>query len=220
MRNLFIPILLSLGGGVLGIARGAMAAPPQKVEVGYALTRNGSTLAEVVDRLEHNGKTYKLEETWKGKGVLALKGEAKRSSSGAVAPDGLRPEKYEDKRSGRDAQQHQFDAKAATPTLQRQDRLSFVWTFAFAPPKGAVTVSVADGKHVTSYTYEPAGRERLKTPAGEFDTLKLVKKKKEPQDRGTEIWLAADKQYLPVRIVIEDKDGTRLEQTAVKITAQ
>ena len=211
MRNFFIPILLSLAGPVL-------AAPPQKVEVSYTLSRNGSTLAEVVDRLEHDGKTYKLEETMKGKGVLALKGEAKRSSTGAVAPDGLRPQKYEDKRKGREAQ-HEFDPKAATPTLQRQDQLSFVWTFAFAPPKGAVTVSVADGKHVTSYTYEPAGREHLKTPAGEFDTLKLVKKKKEPQDKGTEIWLATDRQNLPVKIVVEDKDGTRLEQTAAKISA-
>jgi hypothetical protein len=155
----------------------------------------------------------------KGKGVLALKGEAKRSSAGAVAPDGLRPQKYEDKRKGREAQ-HEFDPKAATPTLQRQDQLSFVWTFAFAPPKGAVTVSVADGKHVTSYTYEPAGRERVKTPAGEFDALKLVKRKKEPQDKGTAIWLATDRQNLPVKILIEDKDGTRLEQTAAKISAQ
>jgi hypothetical protein len=214
MRNSFIPIFLSLA------CSAALAAPPQKVEVSYVLSRNGSALAEVVDRLEHDGKTYKLEETMKGKGVFALKGEAKRSSTGAVAPDGLRPQKYEDKRKGRDTRQHQFDPQAATPTLQRQDQLSFVWTFAFAPPKGGITVSVADGKHVTSYTYEPAGRERLKTPAGEFDALKLVKKKSQPQDKGTEIWLAADRHYVPVRIVIEDKDGTRLEQTATKITAQ
>ena len=213
MRSWSIPVLLSL-------AATAFAAPPRTVEVSYALSRNGTALAEVVDRLEHDGKTYRLEETWKGKGILALKGEAKRSSAGTVAPDGLRPQKFEDKRSGRDSLHHDFDPRAPTPTLQRQDRLSFVWTFAFAPPKGPVTVSVADGKHVTSYTYEPAGRERVKTPAGEFDALKLVKKKKQPQDRGTEIWLALDRQYLPVRIVVEDKDGARLEQNAVKIAAQ
>jgi len=215
MRNLFIPILLSLAAG----AQGAIAAPPQKVEVSYALSRNGSAVAEVVDRLEHDGKTYKLEETMKGKGVFALKGEAKRTSTGTVAADGLRPQKYEDKRKGRE-RQHEFDSKAPAPTLQRQDQLSFAWTFAFAPPKGAVTVSVADGNHVTSYTYEPAGRERVKTPAGEFDALKLVKKKKDPKDKGTEIWLATDRHNLPVKIAVEDKDGTRLEQVATKIAAQ
>ncbi|HEX2650318.1 MAG TPA: DUF3108 domain-containing protein [Burkholderiales bacterium] len=185
----------------------------------YALSRNGSAVAEVVDRLEHDGKTYKLEETMKGKGVFALKGEAKRTSTGTVAADGLRPQKYEDKRKGRE-RQHEFDPKAPAPTLQRQDQLSFAWTFAFAPPKGAVTVSVADGNHVTSYTYEPAGRERVKTPAGEFEALKLVKKKKDPKDKGTEIWLATDRQNLPVKIAVEDKDGTRLEQVATKIAAQ
>ena len=196
------------------------AAPPQRVEVGYELARNGSVVAEVSDRLEHDGRTYKLSETWKGKGVYSLRGEAKRSSTGAIAPDGLRPQKFEDKRSGRDTREHQFDAKAATPTLERQDRLSFIWTFAFAPPRDTVTVTVTDGKSVTTYTYQPAGRERIKTPAGEFDALKLVKRAKEGQDRATEIWLAADKHYLPVRIVIVDKDGTKIEQTAVKIAAQ
>jgi hypothetical protein len=30
----------------------------------------------------------------------------------------------------------------------------------------------------------------VKTPAGEFDALKLVKRKVNPDDKGTEIWLA------------------------------
>lgn len=210
MRNWFIPIALSL-------AASAVAAPPQRVEVGYELARNGSAVAEVSDRLEHDGKSYKLSETWKGKGVYALKGEAKRSSTGVVAADGLRPQKFEDGRSGRS---HEFDAKSSAPALQRQDRLSFIWNFAFAPPREAVTVTVADGKGTSSYTYQPAGRERVKTPAGEFDALKLVKKNKDGDSRKTEIWLAADRHYLPVRIAIVEKDGTRIEQVAVKITAQ
>src|SRR5436190_15635378 len=127
MRNWFIPILLSVAGG-------AAAAPPQRVEVGYELARNGSVVAEVSDRLEHDGKSYKLSETWKGKGMYSLRGEARRSSAGAIAADGLRPQKFEAKRSGRDAKQHEFDTKVATPTLQRQDRISFIWNFAFAPP--------------------------------------------------------------------------------------
>ena len=213
MRNWFIPILLS-------VAAGAAAAPPQRVEVGYQLARNGTVVAEVSDRLEHDGKTYKLLETWKGKGVYSLKGEATRSSTGAVAPDGLRPRKFEDKRSGRDPKQHEFDSKSAAPALQRQDRLSFLWTFAFAPPREAVTVTVADGKGTSTYVYQPAGRERVKTPAGEFDALKLVKKAKDGDTRSTEVWLAADRHYLPVRIAIVEKDGTRLEQVAVTISAR
>jgi hypothetical protein len=212
MRNLFLTIALSLASAA------AAAAPPARVEIGYEIARDGSVLAEVSQRLEHDGRSYRLSETWNGKGIYALRGEAIRSSQGAVAADGLRPAKFEDKRTGRAARQADFDPAAKTPTPLRQDRLSFIWSFAFAPPREAVTLSVADGRHVTVYTYQAAGRERVKTPAGEFDALKLVKRKVNPEDRGTEIWLAADRHYLPVRILITEKDGTRIDQVAVKIS--
>ena len=190
MRNLFFPIVLSLA------ASAAVAAPPQRVEVGYEVARNGSVVAEVSERLEHDGRTYRLTETWRGKGIYALRGEALRSSRGAVAADGLRPQAFEDKRSGREARVAEFDPAAKTPTLLRQDRLSFIWTFAFAPPTALVTVNVNDGRHATDYSYQPAGREKLSTPAGEFDALKLIKRRDKPEDRATEIWLAADRSYI------------------------
>lgn len=213
MRNLFFPIALSL-------ASAAAAAPPQRVEIGYEIAHNGSVVAEVSERLEHDGRSYRLSETWKGRGIYALRGEATRTSRGAIAADGLRPQKFEDRRTGRDAQHAEFDPAAKTPTAQRQDRLSFIWSFVFSPPREAVSVSVNDGKHVASYVYQVAGRERVTTPAGEFDALRLVKRRERPQDRATEIWLAADRNYLPVRILVTDKDGTRIDQVAVKIVVQ
>ena len=214
MRNWFFPIVLSVA------ASATAAAPPQRVEVGYELARNGSVVAEVSDRLEHDGRSYTLSETWKGKGVYSLRGEAKRTSTGAVAPDGLRPRKFEDKRTGRDTKRHEFDPGSSAPALQRQDRLSFIWNFAFAPPREPVTVSVSDGKGTSTYVYQPAGRERVKTPAGEFNALKLVKKNKDGDSRSTQIWLAADRDFLPVRIAIVEKDGTKIEQVATRISTQ
>jgi hypothetical protein len=212
MRNIYLTIALSF-------ASAALATPPQRVEIGYEVARNGLVLAEVSQRLEHDGRSYKLTETWRGKGALSLRGEAVRSSEGSIAADGLRPVKFEDKRTGRDMQHAEFNAAAKTATPLRQDRLSFIWTFAFSPPKGPVTVKVTDSKGSTEYTYEPAGRERVKTPAGEFDALKLVKRKHNPGDKGTEIWLAVERNYLPVRLLVIDKDGTRLDTLAAKIGA-
>ncbi|MGH8703817.1 MAG: DUF3108 domain-containing protein [Burkholderiales bacterium] len=209
----------------------AGAAPPQRVEVAYEIARAGSVIAEVSDRLEHDGKSYRLSETWKGRGVYALRGEAKRSSRGSIGADGLRPLEFEDQRSGRDTARARFDWGAKTLTLQHKgaaetrplaagthDRLSFLYGFAFNPPGAQpVAYTVADGKGVTAYIYQAAGRERLKTQAGEFDALKLIRRKDGAQDRGTEIWLAVDRHYLPVRIVVTEKDGTRLDQVAVRI---
>jgi Protein of unknown function (DUF3108) len=211
MRNLFVPIFLS-------VASAAVAAPPLRVEIEYELNRNGTAVAEIVHRLEHDRKTYTLRETWQGKGVFALAGKADRSSHGAIVADGLRPVEFEDKRTGRATRRAGFDAADKAPTLERQDQLSMAWSFAFAPPRGTVNVRVADGKRVTPYAYAVAGRERVKTPAGEFDGLKLVKQKDDPQAKSTEIWLAADRDYLPVRVLIVDKDGTRLDQLATKIS--
>ncbi|MEW6691186.1 MAG: DUF3108 domain-containing protein [Pseudomonadota bacterium] len=201
-------------------AAAAQAAPPQRVEVVYELARNGTAVAEVTQRLEHDGRGYQLTENWRGKGVFSLRGEATRTSRGTIAADGLRPQRFEDRRSGREPRRVKFNAASGTGTLLQQDQLSLMWSFAFSPPGKAVSVSVADGKRVSRYAYRPAGRERVKTPAGEFEALKLVKRRDRPEDKATEIWLAADKQNLPVRILVVDKDGTRLDQVATRISAQ
>lgn len=210
MRNWFLLLALS-------IALDAQAAPPQRVEIVYELSHNGTVVAEVTDRLEHDGRSYTLQETWKGRGLLALRGEAHRSSRGNVARDGLRPAEYRDVRGGRERRQASFDPGNSVATLRQQDRMSFVWSFAFAPPATPVSVNVSDGRSVVTYAYRPAGRERIATAAGEFEALKLVRRKDEPGNRSDEIWLAADRHYLPVRVQVTDKDGTRIDKVAVRI---
>jgi hypothetical protein len=209
MRSFSLAILFSA-------TLAAEAAPPQRVEIVYDLARNGTSMAEITERLEHDQRQYRVEESWKGKGIFALRGDAKRSSRGSIARDGLRPAEFEDRRAGRDPVRAEFDRKAPGPALEHQDRLSFIWNFVFFPPSGEVTVRVADGKGVSTHVYRAAGKEKVRVPAGEFDALKVVRK----GDRPTELWLATDRSNLPVKIVLTEKDGTRYEQSAVRIAAQ
>ncbi len=229
MRNkLFILIALS-------VALPAAAAPAQHVEIAYELSRNGTPIAEMVERLEHDGKSYRLSGQLKGKGVFALRGDAARTSRGTIGADGLRPVEFEDKRTGRDTSRAKFDWAAKTLTLQGkegaaetkplppdiQDRLSFAYSFGFHVPGSApVAVSITDGKGISASSYKVAGRETLKTPAGEFEALKLEREKKEPDDRTSEIWLAAKHGFLPVRILVIEKDGTRIDQVATRLTTK
>ena len=213
MRSFLIPIGISL-------ALGVQAAPPERVEIQYELTYNGMPVAEVTERLEHDKRQYKVEELWKGKGILALKGDARRTSRGAIASDGLRPAEFEDKRTGRETKRLTFDGSDKMPALQRQDKLSLMWNFAFAPPKGDITVRVTDEKgNESTHVYQVKGRERVRVPAGEFEAIKIARKHDQPEKRATEIWFATDKSYLPLKIVV-DRDGTRAEQVAVRINAQ
>lgn len=222
MRNWFW-LLISLAGA-------AQANPPARVEIEYLLSRNGSAMAEVEDRLEHANGSYQLTETWKGKGMYALLGRARRTSQGVLGADGPRPVEYVDERSGRDTQRVTFDWKASTITrrykgktstepvpVDTQDRLSFLLKLAYLSPREQpVSFHVADGRGMSHHTYSTNGRERLGTPAGEFDTLKVTRKN--GSGDVAEIWLAASRHYLPVRIVVVEKDGTRYEHIATRIS--
>jgi hypothetical protein len=208
----------------------AWSAPPQRVELTYDISRNGLRIAEVVYLLEHDGSRYQITETSKGRGVLALRGTIRRSSRGVVSPQGLKPLEFLDERTGRDTARALLDWNAKTVTqqykgepsveplpAQAHDRLAFAFDFAFAPPgRGDVAFDLLNGRGQSRHVYTPGGRGRIKTPLGELEAVLYVRGP--PEDR-TELWLAAERSLLPVKIVVIEKDGTRFEQVVTKITA-
>jgi hypothetical protein len=225
MRHWCTAIALSVAA-----AAPVQAAPPQRVVIEYEVLYNGTSLARVRHVLEHDATTYRLAETWEGSGLLALLGEIRRTSQGQVTPAGLQPLVYEDRRPRRAPASARFDWAKGTVTQEfrgpprtepipahAQDRLSFFYAPAFkAPGKGPLEYHVVDGKGVSHYVLEVAGRERLSVPAGEFDALRLVKREDDDR-RKTELWLDAGGSLLPLRLHIVEKDGTRLDQVAVRI---
>jgi Protein of unknown function (DUF3108) len=225
MRN-WLWLLSSLAFSASAAAQGSL---PARVEIEYELKRNGKAMAEVVERLEHANGGYQLTETWRGRGGYGLLGKAKRTSTGMLEADGPRPTEYMDERSGRDTQRVSFDWKANTITRRykgntrtepvprnTQDRLSFLLALSFASRSSEpFSFHVADGRGMSYHTYSAAGRERVATPAGEFEALKVVRRN--GGEEGAEFWLAAERGYLPVRIVVVEKDGTRFEHLATRI---
>ena len=212
---------------VLACAASARAELPQRLEISYDLLRNGSKVAEIVGRFERAGKEYRLTETWRGRGLYSLLGRATRTSVGELAPNGPHPLEYTDERSGRDTARAWFDWKGSVLTSRykgktrteamppnAQDRLSFVLALSLAP-KGAKSgdYHLVDGRGTSHHIYQFAGRERVQTPVGAFDALKVVRSK---DGERIEIWLAAEFGGLPVR-VLGVEDGTRFEQVATRI---
>src|SRR6267142_1123308 len=203
MRN-WCWLLISLAGI-------AAAEPPPRLEMVLTMTRNGSTMAEVTERLEYAGGNYQLTETWKGKGIYALLGSARRVSQGSIEQGTLRPREFFDERSGRDTARAWFDWKAQTLTMQykgnraseplppnAQDRLSFLFALSLVPGKAdSVSYTIADGKGLSRHTYKIQGSERVKTPAGEFDAVKATRQG-EDRERA-ELWLASARNHIPVR---------------------
>ena len=223
-------LLISLAFAAAALAQ---PAPPGRLEVDYQLMRNGTVVAEVTERLEHGNGSYHLTENWKGKGIYSLLGRAKRTSAGALDADGPRPREFTDERSGRDTQRVWFDWNAKTITRRykgparteallpgTQDRLSFLFALTYQARKGQpISMYIADGRGLSHHVYQHDGRERLTTPAGAFDTLKLVRRN-EGSGEVSEIWFISERSYLPVRIVVTEKDGTRYEHVVTRLAPQ
>jgi hypothetical protein len=224
MRNWFwLPISLAAWAGA------AWCTPPQRVELACDIARNGTLIAEALYLLEHDGRSYRITETSKGRGILALRGTTRRTSRGVVSPQGLKPLEFIDERTGRQTARAQFDWNAKTITQQYKggprieplpthahDRLAFLFDFAFAPARASeIAFDLVDGRGQSHHVYRSGGQERISTPIGEFQALRFVRAN---GNERTEIWLASELDYLPLRILVVDEDGTRFEQVTTKIS--
>ncbi|MGQ0654138.1 MAG: DUF3108 domain-containing protein [Betaproteobacteria bacterium] len=211
-------------------ALAARAEPPVRIEIAYEMMRNGSVMAEITEKLERADGNYQLTETWKGRGLFALLGSARRQSQGTLRGAKLEPREFFDERSGRDTARAWFDWKANTLTMQykgektvqpmppnAQDRLSFLLALSLLPGNSeSIQYSIADGKGLSRHEYTVSGRERITLPAGEFDTVKVRRGGADPRE-SAEVWLAAERGYLPIRLLVIEKDGTRYDQVATRI---
>jgi len=208
----------------------AQAVPPERTTLTYELKRN-SLVVDVSETLEHDGRTYVITSEGKGRGILALFGVLKRTSRGRITPQGLRPDEFRDERPGGWTVSAKFDWDARSVTQEKngksetlkmpataQDPLSLAYSFAFVPPKGKeYDVTRADGRGLTPFRFTVIGNEKLGTPAGEMQTLHIAKVPDGPEDKATDIWFAAERDFLPVRVLVVEKDGTRSDQVLTRI---
>jgi hypothetical protein len=206
------------------------AAPPERITLTYELKRN-SLVVDVSETLEHDGRTYVITSEGKGRGILALFGVLKRTSRGRITPQGLRPDEFRDERPGGWVVSAKFDWDARSLTQERkgksetlpipgnaQDPLSLAYGFAFFPPKAKeYDVTRADGRGLTPFRFTVTGNEKLATPAGEMQTLHIAKVLDGPEDKATDIWFATERDFLPVRVLVVEKDGTRSDQVITRI---
>jgi hypothetical protein len=211
----------------------AAGAPLQgNFEIQFDVTCEGTAVGEVVERVEITGTAYQMTETSKGKGLYALLGSAKRTSRGNITKDGmLQPLEFTDERTGRDTARAWFDHKAKTITMQysgkkgsedmppnSQDRLSFLLQVTMMPGRAKyMKLSIFDGKGQSRHEYDVGARERVKTPAGDFDAVKITRRTEPGHKDSAHLWVAADF-GLPVKLVHTERDGRSCEHVAKRIS--
>jgi len=210
--------------------------PPQRVQMDYAVNSGTMHLGEGRDVLEHDGKQYSVISESKTVGVAAFfyKMNIRRESRGLITKGGLRPLHFEEDRSRKPKRSADFDWDAKLIKLtdganveslplpdNTFDQTSFTYAFSFRPPGDEILpVHLTDGRKLSDYKYLIIGKEKLKTPLGELETVHFQKVLEGDDKRGFEVWLAVEHHYLPVQIRFIEKDGTVLDSTVTAISYQ
>ncbi|MBL8421016.1 MAG: DUF3108 domain-containing protein [Dechloromonas sp.] len=191
------------------------------------------SLALQVGRAEHRWEfsddgRYRLTGITETSGLVSLFKPIRleTESVGRMVVGGLQPETYRTLKNGKDANENaDFDWSTVEVRLARdgsvrpiapgtQDLLSLNYQLAYMGQlaEGSM-IGVVTGKKYERYALDSLGEEEIETPAGRFRTLHL----RAMTDNTTEIWIALDRERLPVRIRFTDKKGESFEQVATEI---
>jgi hypothetical protein len=188
---------------------------PPPFRLTYAL-RRGALSGQAELTLQRAGSGYELElkGTALGLEVLGLR------SQGSLGPHGLMPERFVDRRRGRDRLAANFDHGAGRITysgsaasqplgLGAQDRLSWMVQLAAileaAPARhgtgSRIAVSVSGARaDVDTWTFIVQDRQRLSLPGGAVvEALRLKREPRRPYDTQVEVWMDPAQHHLPVR---------------------
>ena len=219
---------------VLAIAADLPPAP-QSVSASYNVTRNGIHVGVMKELFEAADGRYRIVSESHAVGLLALLAPSpmRVTSNGRLSGMGLTPLHFEGKRGDDDPRQLRadFDWEGGQLKVLRsgkddvlplppgtQDQLSIMYQFMFLAPDGTreLHLSRTTGRRLEQHHYTVRTGVEIDTPLGRMATVHLVRKHT-PEESGVEIWLAPHHRYLPMKMLIQDDDGTRYEQLITKL---
>ncbi len=215
--------LLAISLPRLGDANPSLQWSPFKAL--YAIGRSNLTVGETTLTLDKPAQGhYRYSAITRPVGIARwfTKGHTQEESEGRLTPTGVLPERYLFIRNSSDPRQERIefdwtrsqargesDGKSWQHPLQQglQDGIAYQLEVmrAFACGARQLDLEVADGHSSDHYHFELLGKETVKTPAGRFKALKIIRAKEGEKPNYT-FWLAPEAGYLPVRIYRHDKN--------------
>lgn len=208
--------------------------PVNYVEMDYEVKRGGQSgvlgHTHVLFKM-HDENRYTLTSETEAQGLASLfiSGKLVQRSEGVVTEHGLQPQHffYQYGNNEAKAQRAELDWDNHTIAMQSskglvtqalsagtQDLLSFMYQYMYQDPLAQMQVAVTNGKRLRTYNYSFEGEEQVQTRMGEIRALHIAKS---TGNEKTELWLAVDYRYLPIKIRKTDEDGTELEQIMIRL---
>lgn len=210
---------------------------PELAEIRYTLYKgqDGFPAGKAEHTWNREGTHYTITHIAEASGIVSLfySGRHVQISQGEITANGMQPESYKVQRGqGADktdlasfdwqAKQLTFGSGDDTRTVHlpdgTQDLLSFLYQLAFAVPEAgsSTALHITNGRKLDNYGYQALEEEMLDTRLGPIKALHIEKHHLDGEEN-TEVWLATEYHYLPVKIRHTDKHGSVVEQTATAI---
>lgn len=208
--------------------------PPSYVETEFEVKRTGLGSGKARYRFDLVGENrYRLQSEIQAVGIasLAFSGKRLETSNGSVTEFGLQPDSYRYEISSKpekfqgaefDWAQHKLTLTTAksSETLDlpdgTQDFLSFMYQFMFVPPLDRMQHTLTNGKTLHTIDYLFVSEDEVATKFGNLNTMHIAKSSGDADEK-TELWLAVDYRFIPVKILKLAKDGSGYELIATHI---
>lgn len=120
------------------------------------------------------------------------------------------------------------DSREQTQTLENgiQDNLSFSAQMSadllnhpeLRSPGTILSYQILEARGLDIQDYKVIGEERINTPAGDLDTIKLERIRDSDSGRSTVIWLSAQHQYILAKLLQIESGGSEMALTLESVT--
>lgn len=210
-------------------------ALPAEVTISYALT-SAFADGEAEYTWKRDGERYEITGTAQATGffTLFLEGQIYQTASGRVTPEGLRPERFTERRGDTAEEGLAFDWPARRVEFRRGDSsrtaaltdttvdwLSMIFQLAHLPPKGdTMPLRVFTQRRLYDFRLQVVGEETLELPFGTARTLHLRHEGEKPE-QAVDVWLGLDQFHLPVKLRYPvARNRLVVEQVATSVRAR
>ena len=217
MRGIKIVLFLL---GIAGTSQFTLAQSlPDSLELIYEVSLGVAELGSLSSKLTKKQEDFyevTAETRAEGMASILLGGTVRETCSFTVNENAVVPNSYRIVREGRDA----FDRSAEFIWDERSVQLSngekvvipegyivdncsipYAYMIGGAEIFENRNVHIVGGSKVRQFEHIGLSEDRVTTPLGEFDTVKIEQVRFERPDRKLTVWLAPEKNNLPVKIV-------------------
>jgi hypothetical protein len=211
-------------------------ALPQRLTIAYALV-SSLVEGEAEYTWTRDGDRYEIAGNAQANGffTLFLEGSITQESRGRVTPEGLRPERFVERRGDRGEEGLDFDWAARTVRFRRGDSeraapltdstvdwLTMIFQLAHAPqaPREGQALRVFTQRRLYEYRLRMVGTEEIEVPIGRVRAVHLRHDGARPAE-SVDVWLGIDQHYLPVKLRYPvARNRLLVEQVATRLEAR